>query len=84
MCEKNGGLQPNGQCSEDEYCAGPNTLENSVCGKKLLCTQKGTSQNNFSAGILCNRKGVISVNVRFCGFKINSIFFYRLLQKYEG
>ena len=48
MCEKNGGLQPNGKCSDDEYCAGPNTLENSVCGKKLLCSKKGISQINFS------------------------------------
>ena len=44
MCEKNGGLQPNGQCSDDEYCAGPNSLEDAVCGKRLLCTKKGIHQ----------------------------------------
>ena len=41
ICEKNGGLQPNGQCGEDEFCSGPNTIEDSVCGKKELCTKKG-------------------------------------------
>ena len=44
MCEKNGGLQPNGQCTEDEYCAGPTTIKDAVCGKKLLCTKKGALQ----------------------------------------
>ena len=40
MCETTGGLQPSGQCEDDEYCAGPNTLEDAVCGKKLLCNKK--------------------------------------------
>ena len=44
MCEKNGGLQPNGKCDDDEYCAGPNTLEDAVCGKKELCTKQGTNE----------------------------------------
>ena len=47
MCENHGGLQPNGHCAEDEYCAGPNTLEDSVCGKKHLCTKKGNSEICF-------------------------------------
>ena len=41
MCEQNGGIQPSARCSGDEYCAGPNTLEDAVCGKKDLCTKKG-------------------------------------------
>ena len=42
MCESSGGLQPNGQCSENEYCDGPNNLEHALCGKSLLCNDKGT------------------------------------------
>ena len=42
ICEKNGGIpQPNGECDADEYCAGPNHLEEAVCGKRKLCTNKG-------------------------------------------
>ena len=41
MCETHGGLQPSGKCGEDEYCAGPNTPKDAVCGKKQLCTKKG-------------------------------------------
>ena len=41
MCEKNGREQPSGQCSEDEYCAGPDAIENAECGKFKLCTKKG-------------------------------------------
>ena len=42
MCEKNGGFpQRSGECDEDEYCAGPNNLEDAVCGKRKLCTNKG-------------------------------------------
>ena len=48
MCEKNGGLQPDGKCSEDEYCAGPNTLQDAVCGKKDLCTKRGSTRLSSS------------------------------------
>ena len=41
MCEINGVLQPSGKCGEAEYCAGPNTPKDAVCGKKQLCTKKG-------------------------------------------
>ena len=41
MCEKNGEQQPNGECSEDEYCAGADNLEDAVCGKRKLCAKKG-------------------------------------------
>ena len=47
MCEMSEGLQPSGHCYKDEYCAGPNTLEEAVCGKTLLCTKKG-SYTNFA------------------------------------
>ena len=43
MCEKNSGLQPSGECEKDEFCAGPNTLEEAMCGKKYLCTRKGNN-----------------------------------------
>lgn len=59
MCEKNGGLQPNGKCADDEYCAGPHTLEDSVCGKRQLCTKKGTSQFYFAFGMLCKNVCVV-------------------------
>ena len=55
MCEKNGGFpQPNGTCDADEYCAGPNTLEDAVCGKKTLCTKKGSQKIYLSSGISVN------------------------------
>ena len=41
MCEKNAGLQPSGECDKDEFCAGPNTQDEAMCGKKYLCTNKG-------------------------------------------
>ena len=41
VCETSGGLLPADPCDNDEYCAGPNTLEEAACGKTLLCTKKG-------------------------------------------
>ena len=43
MCVKNAGLQSNGQCADDEFCAGPSTLEEAICGKTFLCTKKGSN-----------------------------------------
>ena len=54
MCENHGGLQPSGQCGEDEHCAGPNTLGEAVCGKQKLCTKKGTKWILLLYVIFCN------------------------------
>ena len=54
MCEMNEGVQPNGYCSNHEYCAGPNTLEDAVCGKKELCNKKGTHEIHFYYHIFGN------------------------------
>ena len=41
LCEKNGVWLATGNCNEDEYCAGPDTIEDAACGKKELCVNKG-------------------------------------------
>ena len=41
FCEIDGQLIENGTCESYEYCAGPNTFEDAICGKSNLCTMKG-------------------------------------------
>ena len=41
ICDINGDLQISGTCADDEYCAGPSSQEDSICGKDDLCTKKG-------------------------------------------
>ena len=41
ICQINGKWQKDGSCGSDEYCAGPNTIEDAICGQSNLCTRKG-------------------------------------------
>ena len=60
MCEKSRGIQPGGRCNEDEYCAGPTTLKDAVCGKKLLCTKKGIHEFIVLCGTFSLANKVVS------------------------
>ena len=40
ICEINGVRTNVGSCEADEYCAGPNSLKDAICGRSDLCTRK--------------------------------------------
>ena len=48
ICEINGDLQVSGSCATDEYCAGPSSTKDSICGKENMCTKKGVNVFQYS------------------------------------
>ena len=54
LCVKDGFLQQNGICNDDEYCMGTTHLHEAECGTENLCKkgyiqlELGITQNNFT------------------------------------
>ena len=44
ICDINGVRTTIGSCEADEYCAGPTSLKDAICGRSDLCTKKCKNQ----------------------------------------